>query len=99
MRQNTKKYKFWFRDKAGATAEVDFIWQDKGHIYPIEVKSGHNAHLQSLQVFADNAREPVTAIRVWAEPYIEQQLTTRNGTPFRLINLPFYYVGLLDKFL
>ncbi len=98
-RLGKEKLYFWVRDKAGATAEADFIWQNDGQIYPIEVKAGHNAHLQSLHVFADNAKDNVTAIRVWTEPYSEQQLTTSKGTSFRLINLPFYYVGVLDKFL
>ena len=31
---------FWMRDKAGTTAEVDFIWPSMTGIVPIEVKSG-----------------------------------------------------------
>jgi len=92
-----EKLYFWVRDKAGATAEADYIWQANNNIYPIEVKSGHNAHLQSLQVFADNSEKPTTAIRVWGEPFSVQDLKTRNGKDFRLVNVPFYYVGILDK--
>ncbi len=35
---------FWVRDKKGATAEVDFVWQHHASIVPIKVKSGTNAH-------------------------------------------------------
>ncbi len=92
---------FWVRDKAGSTAEVDFIWQDNSSIVPIEVKSGTNAHLRSLQMFVNSSRLPVTAIRVWSGKFSIQELTTPapDSTPFCLINLPFYYVGQIDKIL
>ncbi len=88
---------FWVRDKAGSVAETDFIWQTSNKIFPIEVKSGHNAHLQSVHVFADNSSNNITAIRVWGEPFSVQDLQTRNGKSFRLINIPFYYISVLDK--
>lgn len=42
---------FWIRDKKGSNAEVDFVFQHLGKIFPIEVKSGSNAHLRSLQSY------------------------------------------------
>lgn len=92
---------FWLRDKAGSTAEVDFIWQDKSGIVPIEVKSGTNARLKSIHTFVNNCTAPVTAIRVWSGEFSVQELNTSdaNNKSFKLVNLPFYYVGLIDKVL
>ena len=90
---------FWIRDKKGSTAEVDFVWQDATNIIPIEVKSGTNAHLRSLHTFANCSEQNVLAIRVWSGPLSIQDIETPSPDkkPFRLINLPFYYVGQLDK--
>lgn len=89
---------FWVRDKKGADAEVDYIWQKAGCIYPIEVKSGNNAKLQSLQVFVDNSDSPITAIRIWNEPFSVNDLITPIGKKaYRLINVPFYQVGMLEQ--
>lgn len=92
---------FWMRDKAGTSAEVDFIWQDASRIVPIEVKSGTNAHLRSIHAFVNNSRQPVTAVRVWSGNFSIQELHTPapDSIPFQLINLPFYYVGQIDTVL
>lgn len=92
---------FWMRDKKGATAEVDFVWQAGADIIPIEVKAGTNAHLRSLHTFVNACDRPAVAVRVWSGPLSVQDIATPAPTqkPFRLINLPFYYVGQLDKVL
>lgn len=99
-RQNKENQFFWVRDKSGSSAEVDFIWQTSNHIIPIEVKNGHNSRLQSLHVFVDNSPEPVTAVRIWSEPFsVNDLFSATKKIPFRLINVPFYYVGVLDTIL
>lgn len=92
---------FWVRDKKGTTAEVDFIWQEETSIVPIEVKTGTNAHLRSLHTFVNNSTSNVTAIRVWNGEFSIQDITTPAPAekPFRLINIPFYYIGQLDEVL
>ncbi len=45
------KRNYWMRNKRGSTAEVDFVYIHDGKIIPIEVKSGHNAHLKSIHQF------------------------------------------------
>lgn len=90
---------YWVRDKKGSTAEVDFVWQHNSSIVPIEVKSGTNAHLRSLHSFMDTADSTNIAIRVWPGNYAIDDVTTPMGKTFRLINLPFYYVGMIDKVL
>lgn len=87
---------YWVRDKKGATAEVDFVWQHRAQLLPIEVKSGTNAHLRSLHSFMTMADAPNVAIRIWPGPYRVDDLVSPSGHAFRLINLPFYDVGILD---
>lgn len=92
---------FWIRDKKGSTAAVDFVWQEGTDIIPIEVKAGTNSHLRSLHTFVNNSDGHVVAVRIWSGPLSIQDIETPapDKKPFRLINLPFYYVGQLDKVL
>jgi len=90
--------KFWVREKKGSDAEVDFVWQRDSQLIPVEVKSGHNAKLKSLHLFMDEASHDI-AVRVWSQPYSVDVVTSPTGKKFRLINLPFYYVGCLEKIL
>lgn len=89
------KRNFWRRDKVGSDAEVDFIFSFKGRIIPVEVKSGHNSHLRSLHYFMDQTPHNV-AVRIWSQPLSVDLVKTPNGKEFRLINVPFYYVGVLE---
>lgn len=88
---------FWLRGKGGESAEVDFVWQMDSTVIPIEVKSGTNSHLRSLHSFVDNS--PIDfAVRVWSGEFsVDDVHTTFGGKPFRLINLPFYMVGNMEK--
>ena len=86
---------FWVRNKKDSDAEVDFVLQKDSKIIPIEVKSGHNARLKSLHSFMEEAPHAI-AVRVWSQPFSIDEVTTQKGKKFKLINLPFYYVGVLD---
>lgn len=92
---------FWVRDKKGTMAEIDFVWQQDGNIVPIEVKAGNNSHLRSLHSFVNLSDQYITAVRVWSGEYVVQDVKTPapECKPYRLINVPFYYVGQLDKIL
>ena len=90
---------FWVRDKKGSNAEVDFVWQYQSTILPIEVKSGTNAHLRSLHSFMSQPDAPGVAVRIWPGEFGIDEVVSPTGHSFRLINLPFYYVGMLDKVL
>ena len=89
---------FWMRNKKDSDAEVDFVLQKDSKVIPIEVKSGHNAKLKSLHLFTDEAPHDI-AVRVWSQPFSIDEVTTQKGKKFKLINLPFYYVGLLKEVL
>lgn len=87
---------FWARPNNGA--EVDFIFVHNSKVYPIEMKSGTNAHLRSLQSFMDNSDIDI-AIRVWSKPYSIDKVKTPKGKNFTLINLPFYLIENLHQIL
>lgn len=87
---------FWAKPNNGA--EVDFIFTHNSKLYPIEVKSGTNAHLRSLQVFMDSSDVNI-AIRIWSKPYSIDKVKTIHGKEFTLINLPFYLIGNLRNVL
>lgn len=91
---------FWVRDKNGSNAEVDFIFQTCGKVIPIEVKSGANAHLRSLQSYMNCEGAPDVSVRVWPGPFsVDEVKPVGRPETFRLINLPFYLVGQIDRIL
>lgn len=94
----SQKRSFWMRGKNESSAEVDFIWVQDSQIYPIEVKSGHNAHLRSLHSFIDRSSQTI-AVRVWSQPFSIDKVKTIGNKPFILVNLPFYLVGKLNHIL
>ena len=96
--QVSAKRNFWRRDKEGSDAEVDFILSFDGKIIPVEVKSGHNAHLRSLHFFMDQTSHNI-AVRIWSQPLSVDMVITPKGKEFKLINVPFYYVGIIEKVL
>ena len=75
------------------------VWQYGQHIIPIEVKARTNSHLRSLHSFINNSQNTNIAVRVWSGEYFVQETKTPApfNKPFRLINLPFYLVGSIDK--
>ena len=94
----TSHRQFWVRDKNSSSAEVDFVISYDGKAIPIEVKSGHNSKLKSLHMFMDEAPHNY-AVRVWSQPLSVDELSTPKGKKFKLINVPFYYVCVLQKLL
>lgn len=84
----SQKRCFWVRNKSGSNAEVDYVWVQDSMVYPIEVKSGHNAHLRSLHSFMNHSMQTV-AVRIWSQPYAVDEVKTADGKEFKLINLPF----------
>jgi uncharacterized protein len=69
---------YWTNDRS--TSEVDFVYQEKGNVIPVEVKSGENLKAKSFKFFCDKYH-PVKAIRTSAAFYKEEAWMT---------NLPLY---------
>ena len=93
----TERRYSWVGNNRNSLAEVDFVWKPRPYVLPIEVKSGINAHLRSLHIFMSDAPHDL-AIRVWSKPMsIDEVKEPNTGKTFRLLNIPFYYVGVLNK--
>jgi len=89
---------YWVRNKKDSDAEVDFVLQHDSKLIPIEVKSGHNSKLKSLHMFMDEAPHDI-AVRAWTQMFSIDEVTTQKGKKFNLINLPLYYVCVLEEIL
>ena len=78
-------------------AEIDFIFKSRRYgIMPVEVKSGHNAHLKSLQLFMQQS--PCTsAVLFWGKPKSVDKVELPSGKSFILHNLPYYYAGEMEE--
>ncbi|MDR0604594.1 MAG: AAA family ATPase, partial [Bacteroidales bacterium] len=83
----SSKRKYWVRNKKGSEAEIDFILQEDSQLIPVEVKSGHNTKLKSLQIFMENSSAEI-AIRVWSQRFSIDEITLSSGKKYRLYNVP-----------
>ncbi|MCF6224242.1 MAG: AAA family ATPase [Flavobacteriaceae bacterium] len=86
---SSKKTNFWVREKRQATSEVDLVISHKGKVIPIEIKSGSTGSLKSLHQFMERANHPY-AIRMYAGEFSIEETKTPGGTPYFLMNLPYY---------
>ncbi len=89
---------FWVREKEGSSAEIDYILKYKSTLVPVEVKSGKTGTMKSLHLFMDNCKYNL-AIRLFRGNVSISDIQTPKGTPFRLLNLPYFLGGLLDEYL
>jgi predicted AAA+ superfamily ATPase len=93
-----EKLNFWVRAVHGSHAEVDFVYVFDDAIFPVEVKSGHNAHLKSLHQFMNESPQNI-GIRFWTGKFSIDEIKTINGKTFRLLNLPLYMIAALPTIL
>lgn len=89
---------FWVRDKKTSDAEVDYLVHFDGKLIPIEVKSGKAGKLRSLHQFMNGAPHD-KAVRVYAGNLEITQITTVEGKSYQLLNLPYFLVSQLEKYL
>jgi predicted AAA+ superfamily ATPase len=89
---------FWVRDKKQSEAELDFLFPCNGTMIPVEVKSGNSGTLRSLHQYIDIS-ETKFAVRMYAGNIKLEEHKTPEGTPFRLLNMPYFLSGLLEKYL
>lgn len=89
---NTLSYKkpnFWVREKKQSSSEIDMVIPHAGRIIPVEIKSGSAGTLKSLHQFVDRSNHPFAA-RMYAGEFSIEQAKTPNGTPYLLMNMPYY---------
>ncbi len=89
---------FWVREKNSSVAEVDYLFSYEGKLIPIEVKSGATGTLRSLAIFMDMAPHNM-AVRLYAGEILLSTITTPEGKTVNLLNLPYYLVAQIEKYL
>ncbi len=89
---------FWVREKKTSMAEVDYLFPFEGKLIPVEVKSGSEGKLRSLHLFMDEAPHNM-AVRFYAGEVSVRQVATPQGKSFFLLNLPYYAVSQIEKYL
>ena len=80
---------FWH---SGNTAEVDFIYENKGEIVPVEVKSAENTQAKSYKLFCQKYR-PGTGFKLSQKNIAENNL---EGT--KTYSIPLYLCWNLDGY-
>jgi hypothetical protein len=95
-----RRYKphFWVREKHQAHAEVDLVLAHGGSLLPVEVKSGAVGKLRSLQQFVEASGSPY-AVRMYAGAFSVERHATPQGTPYLLMNLPYYTGTQLPQYI
>lgn len=73
------------------TAEIEFLWTQDQHIYPVEVKSGQRTQAKSLSVFA-KVYHPARQIILSARPPQNQAASGKQ-------HYPLYLAGFLSRIL
>ncbi|MGZ3837257.1 MAG: ATP-binding protein [Flavisolibacter sp.] len=89
---------FWVREKPTSSAEVDYLFRYKEKLVPVEVKSGATGTLRSLSLFMDLAPHNM-AVRFYAGEILLSTITTPGGKTVHLLNLPYYLVSQIEKYL
>lgn len=86
---HVKEPYFWH---SGNTAEVDFIYENKGEIVPVEVKSAENTQAKSYKLFCQKYR-PGTGFKLSQKNIAENNL---EGT--KTYSIPLYLCWNLDGY-
>jgi len=96
---------YWVREEKNANAEVDFLYQHKNVIYPLEVKAGKTGTLKSMHVYLFE-KKLKTGIRLNTDIPSIGTFTTKvrsgkkSGTlTYKLISLPLYLLHQLPRLL
>jgi len=95
--QQTTLY-FWDRNKAGSSAEIDFIYQHEQRLIPIEVKSGKTGRLRSLHQFMQVSGEKL-AIRVYSGELRMETIEIAGNKTYQLLSIPFYLTHRIPELL
>ncbi len=96
---------YWLREKKNSNAEIDYLYQHKNTLYPVEVKAGKTGTLKSLHVYLSE-KKLKTGIRFNLDkPSIGnfsvslQNLKAGYTLEYKLISLPLYFVSVLPDLL
>lgn len=87
-----------FLKKIQSSSEVDLVYTYKNKVIPIEIKSGATGSLKSLHQFVEKTNHHY-AIRIYAGEFKIENTKTPNGTSNILMNLPYYLVTQIEKYI
>jgi hypothetical protein len=94
---NDKKPNFWVREKKQSSSEVDLVFTYQDKVIPIEIKSGSIGTLKSMHQFVEYSSHPY-AIRMYAGEFNVVETKTPGGTPYLLMNIPYYLGTKLPEY-
>lgn len=89
---------FWVREKKQSNAELDILLSVDQQLMPIEIKSGSTGTLKSLHQYIDQTNQKY-AVRIYGGVFKVEKAITPNGTPYTLMNLPYYLGTKLPEYI
>ncbi len=84
---------YHLRDKGSNKAEIDFLIENEGKIYPIEVKSSSKGHLKSLRNFSESKKSEL-CFKVCLDNF---SVDTSFIGKTKLVTLPIYAIEYLKN--
>lgn len=81
---------YWARNAPGSTAEVDYLIEHHGRVFPLEVKSGKGGSLKSMHAMLQHYPECPEGLVLYSGDYAE-----RLKQKLRFI--PLYYAGSMGR--
>jgi predicted AAA+ superfamily ATPase len=94
---------YWSREEKNSNAEIDFIFQHKNKIYPVEVKAGKTGTLKSMQMYLYE-KKLKEGIRFNMDLPSKGNFRVKMNVPDRaaelswtLLSLPMYMVSELKR--
>jgi hypothetical protein len=93
-----KKPLFWVKEARQSNAEIDVLIQYKHLVIPVEVKAGKTGTLRSLHSYIDQSKAKI-AVRLYSGKLEVTETATPNGTPYKLLNLPYFLASKIPQYL
>ncbi len=94
----SQRLHFWVREEHGTSSEVDIVFPYKSYLIPIEIKSGASGSLRSLHEFMDRCNH-IYALRFYGGNISIDNLKTRKGKSYKLLNLPYFLAAWTAQYL
>lgn len=91
------RLQFWVREKVKSSSEVDIIYPHEQYLIPVEVKSGAQGRLRSLHQIIDRTNHSY-AVRLLSNKLSIEKVTTPEGKPFTLLNMPYYLATRIPQY-
>lgn len=99
-----KRLFYWLRESKNSNAELDYLWEHRNKIIPIEVKSGKAGTLKSLFVYTYEKKKKFAVRLSINTPDIQDikteiRLKAKNQPiKLKLLTLPLYFTYKIDDF-